>query len=133
MKNMKKIIPVLCILILVMIFTACAKEATKMEESNWKLYSATSFKNNDEKINVDEIYLTLKEGELILEDVKNETTYNGAYEEMYATDNENDYKVIIDGATGYMEKIEATDGADNGKIQIRLTVDEYDLIFIEQN
>ena len=133
MKNMKKIIPALCILVLVMIFTACAKEVTLMEESNWKLYSATSFKNNDEKINVDEIYLTLKEGELIIEDVKNETTYNGAYEEMYATDNENDYKVIIDGATGYMEKFEATDGADNGKIQIRLTVDEYDLIFIEQN
>ena len=81
---------------------------------------------------MDEIYLTLKDGELIIEDVKNDTTYNGAYEEMYATDNEDDYKVIIDGATGYMEKMEAIVGDEKGKIQLRMTVDEYDLIFLEK-
>ena len=133
MKKLKKIIPLLCILILAVIFSACAKEDAIVEESHWELYAVTSFKNNDVKINVDEIYLTLKDGELIIEDVKNDTTYNGAYEEMYATDNEDDYKVIINGATGYMEKKKAVEGEEKGEFQIRLTVDEYDLIFIEKN
>ncbi len=133
MKKLKKIIPLLCILILAVIFSACAKEDATVEESHWELYAVTSFKNNDVKINADEIYLTLKDGELIIEDVKNDTTYNGAYEEMYATDNEDDYKVIINGATGYMEKKKAVEGEEKGEVQIRLTVDEYDLIFIEKN
>jgi PBP1b-binding outer membrane lipoprotein LpoB len=71
MKKLKKIIPLLCILILAVIFSACAKEDATVEESHWELYAVTSFKNNDVKINADEIYLTLKDGELIIEDVKN--------------------------------------------------------------
>lgn len=130
MKSMKKIIPVWCILILAMIFTACVKEDAT-EESHWTLDSVTSIKNTDGKINVDEVFLTLKDGEIIIEDAKNGETYNGAYEDLYATDNENDYKVIIDGKTGSMEKFEVTDSDVIGKAQLRLTVDDYDLLFVE--
>jgi PBP1b-binding outer membrane lipoprotein LpoB len=48
MKKLKKIIPLLCILILAVIFSACAKEDATVEESHWELYAVTSFKNNED-------------------------------------------------------------------------------------
>ena len=129
MKNMKKIIPVLFILILVMIFSACSKDEKTIESCEWKLQSATSFKNQEDTIKFGNTILKLNDGELVIEDITNEKTYNGAYEEMYATDIENDYKVIIDGAIGYMEFSESSE--DGKESKVLLTIDQYDLYFAE--
>ena len=129
MKNMKKIIPVLFILILVMIFSACGKTEKTIEDCEWKLQSATSFKNQDEIVTVGNTILKLNDGELIIEDTANDKTYKGAYEEMYATEIKNDYKVIIEGAIGYMELSESSE--DEKESQVLLTIDQYDLYFVE--
>ena len=129
MKNMKKIIPVLCILILVMIFSACNKNEKTIEDCEWKLQSATSFKNQDEVIKFGDTILRLNDGAIAIEDITNDKTFNGAYEEMYETDIKNDYKVIIEGATGYMELSELSEkDKDN---QVLITIDQYDLYFVE--
>ena len=129
MKNMKKIIPVLCILILVMIFSACNKNEKTIEDCEWKLQSATSFKNQDEVITFGDTILRLNDGAIVIEDITNDKTFNGAYEEMYETDIKNDYKVIIEGATGYMELSESSE--DDKENQILITIDQYDLYFVE--
>ncbi len=128
---MKKIIAVLCICILAMIFTACGRGVV-MEEFEWKLESAKSFKNPSEKISVGEVYLVFNDGDFVINDKTNNETYNGAYEELYMTENEDDYRVIVEGARGHMEMFESDDEDEEGKIRLRLTLDEYDLCFVRK-
>ena len=126
---MKKIIPVLLMCVIAVLFSACGKNVV-MEEYVWKLESARSYKNPTEEINVGNVVLEFKDDAFVITDKTNDETYNGAYEEMYMTDNENDYNVIVDGSRGHMELFEPDEDAEDGKVRLRLTLDEYDLSFV---
>lgn len=122
---MKKIILVLCICIPVMIFTACGNNRTDVEAQTWQLQSVRNLNYNSENASVDDVTLTAKDGEIIIENEKNAETYKGAYEEMLVTEIKDDYKIFVEGKEGYMSLSEA----ENGETILFLTVDGYDLCF----
>ncbi len=124
---MKNIILVLCICILAMILSACGKNEIAIEDCQWKLESATNIDSNS-KVSVGDIVLTLRDGEIIINDVTNMETYKGAYEEMLVTDDENDYKIFLEGKEGNMSLTET----ENGEKNLLLTVDDYDLCFLQK-
>ncbi len=126
---MKKIIPVLLICVIAVLFSACSKNIV-IEEHVWQLESAKSFKNPNEKINIGDVSLEFNDDAFVITDKTNDETYNGAYEEMYMTDYENDYQVIVEGAMGNMELFEPDEETEDGKVRLRLTLDEYDLCFV---
>lgn len=126
---MKKIIPVLLICIIAVLFSACSKNIV-IEEHVWQLESAKSFKNPNEKINIGDVYLEFKDDAFVITDKTNDETYNGAYEELYVTDYENDYQVIVEGTRGNMELFESDEDTEDSKVRLRLTLDEYDLCFV---
>ena len=142
---MKKLIPVLFILILVMIFTACGKEEIKIEDYEWHLRTAMSLEKDGLVFAVGEeteaypdaevvdVILTANDGELIIKDKTNNETYKGAYEEMYVTENSEDYKMIIEGEDGYATVAYTTYDDGTKELTLPITVGGYDLYFYANN
>ena len=131
---MKKIIPVLFILILAMIFTACGNSEKKIEDCRWNMDRVLSIEENGKIVAVGEnekgdksikMTLTANNGELILKDSTNNETYKGAYEEMVVTDELNDYKIYLDGKEGYAI---ISENEDN-ETTLVMNVQGYDLYF----
>ncbi len=143
--NMKKIIPVLFICILAMIFTACGNDEIKIDGYEWQLRTAANI--NDEGLvvavgekseaypdaKIVDVVLTAENGELIIEDKTNNETYKGAYEEMYVTENSDDYKIIIEGKEGYATVAYTTYEDGSKKLTLPITLDGYDLYFYVNN
>lgn len=142
---MKKIIPVLCICILVMIFSACGKDEIKIEDYEWKLRTAANINTENLVVAVgekDEAYpdakvvdvvLTAKDGELVITDKTNDETYEGAYEEMLITDSSEDYKIIIKGKDGYATVAYTTYADGTKELTLPITIDGYDMYFYANN
>lgn len=136
---MKKLIPVLCILILAMIFTACGNDEMKIEEYSWEMGTVLSLEENGEVIavgeknaesdNVVKLTLAANNGELILEDSTNDETYKGAYEEMIVTDEPNDYKIYLDGKEGYAIVSETFYENKSSEKTLVISVNGYDVYF----
>lgn len=131
---MKKLIPVLFILILAMIFTACGNGEKKIEDCKWDVSRVLSLEENGKVVAVGEnekgdksikMTLTANNGELILKDSTNNETYKGAYEEMIVTDESNDYKIYLDGKEGYAI---ISENEDN-ETTLVMNVQGYDLYF----
>jgi NADPH:quinone reductase-like Zn-dependent oxidoreductase len=131
---MKKLIPVLFILILAMIFTACGNDEMKIEDCKWEMGRVLSLEESGKIVAVGEneegekpvkMTLTANNGELILKDSTNNETYKGAYEEMVVTDEPNDYKIYLDGKEGYAIISENEDS----KTTLVMSVQGYDLYF----
>jgi NADPH:quinone reductase-like Zn-dependent oxidoreductase len=131
---MKKLIPVLFILILAMIFTAFGNDEMKIEDCKWEMGRVLSLEESGKIVAVGEneegekpvkMTLTANNGELILKDSTNNETYKGAYEEMVVTDEPNDYKIYLDGKEGYAIISENEDS----KTTLVMNVQGYDLYF----
>lgn len=136
---MKKLVPVLCILILAMIFTACGNNEMKFEDYSWEMGTVLSLEENGKVIavgeksaesdNVVKLTLTANNGELILEDSTNDETYKGAYEEMVVTDESNDYKIYLDGKEGYAIVSETFYENKSSEKTLVISVNGYDMYF----
>jgi NADPH:quinone reductase-like Zn-dependent oxidoreductase len=131
---MKKLIPVLFILILAMIFTACGNDEMKIEDCKWEMGRVLSLEESGKIVAVGEneegekpvkMTLTANNGELILKDSTNNETYKGAYEEMVVTDEPNDYKIYLDGKEGYAVIAEN----EESETALVMSVQGYDLYF----
>lgn len=101
--------------------TACGKDYVEIGGCEWKMTSVTNLENKNVENSVGDIVLVADDGELTLSDKESGAIYNGAYEEMIVTENEDDYKIYLDGKEGY-----ATITKDQTLI---ITVDGYDLYF----
>lgn len=138
---MKKIIPVLFILVLAVIFTACGKDEVKIEGYEWQLRTAANINAEGLVVAVGEkteaypdakiadVVLTAENGELVIEDKTNNETYKGAYEEMYVTENSDDYRIIVEGKEGYATVAYTTYADGSKELTLPITVDGYDLYF----
>ncbi len=131
---MKKLIPVLFILILAMIFTACGNDEMKIEDCKWEMGRVLSLEESGKIVAVGEneegekpvkMTLTANNGELILKDSTKNETYKGAYEEMVVTDEPNDYKIYLDGKEGYAVIAEN----EESETALVMSVQGYDLYF----
>ncbi len=122
-----------------MFFSACGKDEIKIEDYKWALDRAISLEDglvvvSDEEdsakpdVRVAEFLLTANDGEIIIEDKTGDKTFDGAYEEMYITDSNDDYKIIIKGKEGYMKVSEIT-SQDRKMPELVMTIDGYDLYF----
>ena len=142
---MKKLIPVLFICIMAMIFTACGSEKIKIEGYEWQLRTAANLNQEGLVVAVGEkreeypqaqvvdVVLTAKNGELVIKDKTNNETYVGAYEEMYVTDNSEDYKIIIKGKDGYATVAYTTYADGTKELTLPITIDGYDMYFYANN
>lgn len=142
---MKKIILLLCILIPVMIFSACGKDEIKIEDYEWQLRTAANINAEGLVVAVGEkneaypeaavvdVVLTAKDGELVITDKTNDKTYVGAYEEMLVTDSSEDYKIIIKGKEGYATVAYTTYADGTKELTLPLTVSGYDMYFYANN
>ena len=138
---MKKIIPVLFILIMVMIFSACGKDEIKIEDYEWKLRTAANINaeglvvavGDKDEANPDaavvDVILTAKDGEIIITDKTNDETYTGAYEEMFITDSSEDYKIIMKGKDGYATVAYTTYADGTKELTLPITIGGYDMYF----
>lgn len=138
---MKKIIPVLFILILVMIFSACGNDEVKIEGHEWHLRTAVNLEKEGLVVAVgekDEAYsdaqvvdvvLTANDGEIIITDKTNDETYVGAYEEMFITDSSEDYKIIMKGKDGYATVAYTTYADGTKELTLPITIGGYDMYF----
>jgi hypothetical protein len=142
---MKKIIPVLFILITAMIFSACGKEEIGIEDYEWHLRTAANVNSEGLVVAVDEkselypdakvvdVVLTAKDGELIITDKTNDEVYEGAYEEMLVTESSEDYKIIIKGKDGYAAVAYTTYDDGTKEPTLPITIGGYDLYFYANN
>lgn len=138
---MKKIIPVLFICILAMILTACGNDEVKIEGHEWKLRTAMNIDEEKLVVAVDEkdeaypdaeivdVTLTANNGELVIKDKTNNETYSGAYEEMFVTENSEDYKIIIKGKDGYATVAYTTYADGTRELTLPITIAGYDMYF----
>ncbi len=139
---MKKILSVLLAFIFIMtVLSSCKKDQATIEDYSWKLESVVNLNENGNVIAVGEeteensdvkvvdITLVASNGELVLEDNTNNKTYKGAYEEMLVTDDADDYKIILNGKEGLINKTKTVYPDGTEEPMIIITVDDYDLYF----
>jgi hypothetical protein len=138
---MKKIIPVLFILILAMIFSSCGKDEIKIEDYEWRLRTAANLEKEGLIVAVGEksesypdakvldVVLTAKDGELVITDKTNDEIYVGAYEEMLITESSEDYKIIIKGKNGYATVAYTTYADGTKEPTLPITIGGYDMYF----
>lgn len=138
---MRKVLSViLAFIFITTMFSACS-DGVSVDERQWRLYSVSDLNDNGKIIAVDEktdvnpdastvdIMLTFKQGELILKDKINNVTHMGAYEELIATDNVDDYRIFIDGKEGYINVKKSVQQDKSEETILIMTVDGYDLYF----
>lgn len=139
---MKKVISVLLLIILIMMgFTACSSDENKIEDFEWELGKAMNIEKEGLMVALGEedtaypdaeivdVLLTANDGSIVIEDKTNGKTYEGAYEEMYVTDSNDDYKIIIKGKEGYVN-VSRTIYQDGREVPtLILTIDGYDMYF----
>ena len=139
---MKKVISItLLITTLILTLSACGAERIKIEDYEWKM--RTVIRNDSDLIvpavgEADEVYpdakvvdltLTAKDGKIMINDVTNNTTYEGTYTVEGKNPKGTDYTVTIDGKEGYATVAMTTydDGSEEPTLPINLG--DYSLYF----
>jgi len=117
---MKRILPVLFMLCLMVLFSACGgKEIFYIESCEWEMQAV--MKNDAELTDSDEglvpvtgkpdefypdakiidLKLTASGGEITVADATNDKTYTGSYKISEETSREISYEIVVDGIAGY--------------------------------
>ncbi len=144
---MKKVFSIiLAFTFIVTAFSACNKNQVTFEDTEWTFDIAMNMKAGSLVVAVSEenseiypdakateITLSAKNGEIIIEDKTNNETYMGAYEDMYETDETNDYKVILEGVDGYAMVSVTEYDDDSEKPTLIISVGDYDMYFYAVN
>lgn len=129
---MKKLLVVLfAFVFIITMFSACGTDEVKIEDCKWKLTSATKLDEKELDISAENVILTANNGELLLLDKTNGETYNGAYEELFVTDNADDYSIFLDGKEGYINVSKTIYEDKSEEPLLIMTIDGYDLYFKE--
>lgn len=145
---MKKILSVFLMLLMIFTLSACDGDAVAIEDYEWKMRTIMSndmeaAQEPDKLIiavgEADELYpeaeivdltLVAKDGAITITDTTNSKTYSGTYEVMQKTPKGTDYKIIIDGVTGYAT-VAPTEYYDGSEIPtLPINIDGYSLYFI---
>lgn len=128
---MKKVLVVLFAFFIITIFSACGTDEVKIEDCEWKLTSAIKLDEKELDISAENVILTANNGELLLWDKTDGETYNGAYEELFVTDNADDYSIFLDGKEGYINVSKTIYEDKSEEPLLIMTIDGYDLYFKE--
>lgn len=142
---MKKIFCLLLICVLAVFITACGNDEITIEGHEWQLRTAANINAEGLVVAVSEkteaypeaevveVVLTAEDGEIVITDKTNSKTYVGAYEEMYVTNNSEDYKIILKGKDGYATVAYTTYDDGTKELTLPVTIDGYDMYFYANN
>lgn len=136
------------LILLPLVLSACNADTAAIEDYEWQIRAVM---RNDMEVaqneyelvvavgEADELYpnaeivdmtLTAKDGEITVTDASNNKTYNGTYTTMQKTPDGTDYKVTIDGISGYAT-ISPTGYYDDQEIPtLPINIGDYAIYFI---